>query len=47
MKGLVKSSVIAYACLYLSSQQAAYFYGAWLGVDGGGEVSVFLDLAYQ
>jgi len=47
LKGLAKSSEIAYACLYLSSQQAAYVSGASLEVDGGGEVPVFLDLAYQ
>ncbi|MBT4165352.1 MAG: SDR family oxidoreductase [Porticoccaceae bacterium] len=45
LKRMAEPSDIADACLYLSSQQAAYVSGATLEVDGGGEVPVFLHLA--
>ncbi|HIG66539.1 MAG TPA: SDR family oxidoreductase [Porticoccaceae bacterium] len=45
LKRMAEPADIADACLYLSSQQAAYVSGATLEVDGGGEVPVFLHLA--
>ncbi|XXK44097.1 SDR family oxidoreductase [Porticoccaceae bacterium nBUS_17] len=47
LKRMAEPTDIADACLYLSSQQAAYVSGATLEVDGGGEVPVFLHLADQ
>ena len=47
LKRMAEPTDIADACLYLSSQQAAYVSGASLEVDGGGEVPVFLHLADQ
>ena len=45
LKRMAEPEDIASACLYLSSQQAAYVSGATLEVDGGGEAPVFLYLA--
>jgi NAD(P)-dependent dehydrogenase (short-subunit alcohol dehydrogenase family) len=47
LKRMAEPTDIADACMYLSSQQAAYVSGASLEVDGGGEVPVFLHLADQ
>lgn len=44
LKRMAEPEDIANACLYLSSEQAAYISGATLEVDGGGEVPVFLHL---
>ena len=45
LRRMAEPTDIADACMYLSSQQAAYVSGATLEVDGGGEVPVFLHLA--
>ncbi|NNC55666.1 MAG: SDR family oxidoreductase, partial [Pseudomonadales bacterium] len=45
LKRMAQPSDIADACLYLTSEQAAYISGASLEVDGGGEAPVFLYLA--
>ena len=47
LKRMAQPEDIADACLYLSSEQAAYVSGACLEVDGGGEAPVFLYLAQQ
>lgn len=45
LKRMAEPEDVANACIYLSSEQAAYISGATLEVDGGGEVPVFLHLA--
>ncbi|MBR9913161.1 MAG: SDR family oxidoreductase [Gammaproteobacteria bacterium] len=45
LKRMAEPQDIADACLFLSSEQAAYISGASLEVDGGGEAPVFLYLA--
>ncbi len=47
LKRMARPADIADACLYLSSDQAAYVSGATLEVDGGGEAPVFLYLAKE
>ena len=47
LKRMAQPSDIADACLYLSSEQAAYVSGASLDVTGGGEAPVFLYLAQE